>query len=76
VTVLAGSDPLIPENLEKVPGPGLVQLSEVLPKTKLIKEPSCAGSVGIPATPDTMAIGLSRGLQEGKNTGSELKLIA
>ena len=47
-----------PENFHEIARSRLIEVIEVLAKLQLVKKTRCAGSVGIPAAPDSLAIAL------------------
>ena len=58
MSVLVSSDLARPENFHEIARPRLIEVIEVLAKPQLVKETRRAGSVGIPAAPDSFAIAL------------------
>ena len=56
MSVLVSSYLVRPENFHEIARLGLINVIEVSTEPQFVEETRCAGSVGIPAAPDSLAI--------------------
>ena len=73
--MLASADAVAPEDLEEVAWASHPEIGEVRPKAELMKQARCPGAIGIPATPDPGAVGLSSLLKLSERGRSEGNLM-
>ena len=73
--MLAGSDAVVPEDLQEISRKGSREIREVRSESEFVEEARRARAVRIPSSPDACAVGLSCWLQGGDNLWRERELV-